>query len=329
MDKHFLEQCEPVITVGMPRSGSTMLSRLLNESPKHYVLNDLYALQMIDATNAWNGFSNREAQLTFLAHLTKVIVNRSGLGLAPWIGKCSRLTQAQLDAVLERIAPPNVPFGNWAFTIAFVMQQIGDESGQISWGWNTPQDHHHLEKIKSAFPRAKIIFLARDPSLVALSYKNQSQREAAERYHIVAQSLAWKKAISNYSIAKEKYQDSVLLMLYEDIVGRTKEAIKSVNEFLGADIPTDFNLGAIGTNSSYAHQDRNSRQSLTPMECWLADLVLFRERSSVGYDRDHAPFSFSGLPELIANTMRFSKLYSTSMMRSRDTRKRVLRLLRG
>jgi hypothetical protein len=118
-------------------------------------------------------------------------------------------------------------------------------------------------------------------------------------------------------------------MLYEDIVGRTKEAIKSVNEFLGADIPTDFNLGAIGTNSSYAHQDRNSRQSLTPMECWLADLVLFRERSSVGYDRDHAPFSFSGLPELIANTMRFSKLYSTSMMRSRDTRKRVLRLLRG
>ena len=34
----------PVVLVGLPRSGSTLLTAIVNQSPDHYVLNDLYYL---------------------------------------------------------------------------------------------------------------------------------------------------------------------------------------------------------------------------------------------------------------------------------------------
>lgn len=322
-------ESQPIVSVGMPRSGSTMLARMLNESPKHYVLNDLYALQIIDATNAWENFADRAAQLAFLEHLRKMIVVRTGLDSPAWIAHCSHLTQSQLDAVLERIEPHNVAFGNWAFTIEFVMQQIGAETGQIFWGWDTPQDHHHIDRIKAGFPRARILFLVRNPAAVLLSYKNQRKKSDADRYNVIAQSLAWRKAMRNYLRAKDKYGESVYLISYEDIVNDTKRSIDLINRFLSAEIPNDLDLASVGTNSSFRGGSGKPASNLTPFENWLSDIVLYQERKAVGYDNPRSHFSVGGIPEFLSNMMTFARSYSSAILQSRDARKRVYRLLRG
>jgi hypothetical protein len=51
----------PIIVVGQPRSGSTILTRVLNELPELFVINDFYVLQKIDAENLWRELSPAQA----------------------------------------------------------------------------------------------------------------------------------------------------------------------------------------------------------------------------------------------------------------------------
>jgi hypothetical protein len=37
----------PIIVVGQPRSGPTILTRVLNDSPERFVINDFYVVQRV------------------------------------------------------------------------------------------------------------------------------------------------------------------------------------------------------------------------------------------------------------------------------------------
>lgn len=321
-------ESQPLILVGMPRSGSTMLTRIINESPKNYLINDLYALQLIDEKNSWQEFSNRAEQLVFLEHLKKSVKIRSGLGSSGWIGQSSYLTRPQLEAILERIAPPNVEFGNWAFTIDFVMQQILAETGKTSWGWNTPQDHHHIDKIMASFPRAIILFLIRNPSAVLLSYKNHWRNTSQDKYSAIAQAFAWRKVIRNYIKAKKKYSNTIYLISYEEMIKEPRQGIEKLNRLLQTEISVDLNIESIGTNSSFQDLSTIKAKTLTPFELWISDMILFQERKYVGYDVDKADFSTDGMLDFLSRTAKFAKSYSSAILQSRDVRRRVYRLLR-
>ena len=51
----------PIFVVGQPRSGSTLLTRILNEARELFVINDFYVLQKIDAAGLWSPLTSGES----------------------------------------------------------------------------------------------------------------------------------------------------------------------------------------------------------------------------------------------------------------------------
>ena len=65
----------PIIVVGMPRSGSTLFTRLLNESSQLFVLNDFYYLQYVDSLNGFTT-NNPKIQQTLQSYVLRMIRER-------------------------------------------------------------------------------------------------------------------------------------------------------------------------------------------------------------------------------------------------------------
>ena len=87
----------PVVVIGLPRSGSTLTTAVLNQSTTHYVLNDAYFLQVIDASNSWDGFALPEHAKAFKNQLVDIIVRRSAVHSPKTITNSSRMPEQALD----------------------------------------------------------------------------------------------------------------------------------------------------------------------------------------------------------------------------------------
>ena len=53
----------PVFVVGQPRSGSTILTRVLNDIPGLFIINDFYVLQKIDSNGLWKQLTCEQAHM--------------------------------------------------------------------------------------------------------------------------------------------------------------------------------------------------------------------------------------------------------------------------
>lgn len=321
----------PTVLVGLPRSGSTLLTAILNQSPSHYILNDLYYLQFVDGRRAWRGFANGEDAAQAKLFLRNMVRHRAAVFSPKGIANSAEMSARELEQALAAIDDLDLEDGGpqWASTLENVISAAAKVLAKSGWGWNTPQDYHHADRIISQWPNARIIFLMRDPRSTLKSYKFYPKRPAAHRYHPVAQSMAWRNAARSWEIYSQKYPKNMLLVRYEDIVNNTKNEISRINAFLPASIDENLDLASLGSNSSYSDgQQAVTPRKLDPLELWLSDSVLYRERISLGFDYPSTAFSLSGIASLLRTNMRFAGHYGREALLSPDTRRRIIRLLK-
>lgn len=329
-----MEINNPTVLVGLPRSGSTLLTRILNESPSHYVLNDLYVLQKVDKQQSWKKFDNVEHAKEIKTLLTSMVRHRSAVHSPKGIANSAEMDSEQLDSALSAISDlwptksGHAVDGNWAALIEAVISTAGRVLGKPGWGWNTPQDYHHIDRIMSEWPNARIVFMMRDPRSMLKSYKYYPKRPAADRYHPLAQSLAWRNAARAWSKYSEQYPNNILLIKYENLVEDTATEIQRINAFLPSNIPESLDLAILGSNSSFTPEKKQLR-ILSPLEMWLSDSVLFRERAFLGFSYERQTFSFSGLLSLLKTSWRFSCHYGLLIATDPDIRRRISNLWRG
>ena len=332
---------KPVVLVGLPRSGSTLCTAMLNEAPELYVLNDAYILQEVDATGSWGGFKKPEHAQAMLDQITAMVKQRSAVVNKKTITNSSRMSAEALEQVLTEIAPGKVPTDGWPVLMEHAMSTAARGAGKTRWGWNTPQDLYHINKIKKAFPDALFLFMMRDPFAVLRSFKFRPREEALRRYHPLAQASAWRRAIKAYDTAKEKYPESVLMVRYEDIVKDTRNQIVRMNAFLETSIPEDLQLDSLGSNSSYRFTTPEGADpapeksvpkplgEVSGFEQWAADRIVYDARRSVGYDSDLRKLSLSGFGGFTKQSMVFAQHYGMGFLTDKNTRKRVLRFIQN
>jgi hypothetical protein len=316
----------PLIVVGMPRCGSTIFTRLLNESPDLLMINDCYYLQYVDAIN---GFSNNDyaTKVKLVEYLEELLIRRikrpesTGIGCGLMI---SNEQEAKIKEFLRNFDANQQE--DWVSILTDIMSFSADTAGNKIWGHNTPQDYLNLDLIESKFPHSKFIFMIRNPISMLGSYKFILKEEEYNndnlRYHPVLQTLAWRTSVRAFLDYKKRHPDRILLVRYEDLVADTKKTLSQVASFLDVNFPP-LDVSDFSNNSSFQGK---KRQTITDTAMWICEKIAGQEMQQLEYNLLGKKPRIKDLGNLLAVSLRVTRYYLFNLITSSDIRKRVLKL---
>lgn len=318
----------PLIIVGMPRCGSTIFTRLLNESTDLLIINDFYYLQYVDSINGFR--NNDDATKAKLAeYIEDWLIRRikrptsTGIGCGLMI---SNEQEAKIRSFLHNLDVRRLE--NWASILTEIMSFSANITNCKRWGYNTPQDYLNLDLLHKKFPRGKFIFMIRDPRSMLSSYKfmikNKDNNNDSIRYHPILQSIAWRTSIRTFLDYQERNRDNILLVRYEDLVGNTKKVLSQVEKFTNASFPL-LDVSDFSNNSSFKNK---KRKNISDTETWLCEKIAGKEIKRLNYILSKKKPRLEDLKNLIFISARVTQYYLSSIITSVDTRKRVLKLVK-
>ncbi|MBX2865712.1 MAG: sulfotransferase, partial [Leptolyngbyaceae cyanobacterium MAG.088] len=249
----------PIILVGLPRSGSTLVSRILNDSLNCFIINDFYYLQYVESIDGYTKF-DQDTKALLVDFIVDQVRNRTrpeDLEDEVWFGLPFSEVELQKIAAFAEAYKANGEVKNWAQILQDMMQYLAELANKPIWGYNTPQDYLNFDVISEAFSEAKFIFLLRSPLATLLSYKYYwttapKFRDDRGRYHPIVQSLAWRTCANTYFDLKEKHgQSRFMLIKFEEVLGNIDQVLADISQFSGIEFPT-IDLNSFGHNSSLA-----------------------------------------------------------------------------
>lgn len=228
-----LTQPSPLLVVGAPRSGNTLVRRVLLASGQIYIPPETYVLgEVIERWKRWRRLDWREKVFLFASYFDRH---------ANW----PEMDVPSLAAfVTEAVGWPEEKHDLRALLdglYGFLARQHGFAAPR--WGDKTPWNTMHLKSIVKFLPDAQFLYLVRDGrDSVA------SQVKADMRTVDVAVDR-WVQA--NSACARFLPRDRTLKMSYEDIVTKPKGAFDRIFGFARMDFAPEYltrvpaNLGDI------------------------------------------------------------------------------------
>lgn len=271
---------DPIVILGQPRSGSTILTRFINEDPSVFIVNDFYVLQKIDADNLWDPLTSDEA-FRVAQWVYRILEIRCTQEIGKTLEQPIHLSLESLAKVKQLVCAQWPEFLLWSDVLHMIFERAATLAGATRWGWNTPQDHQHLARIFAGFPQALVICQLRQPNAVLASYKNvEGWWHDPRRYNPVVLAYAWKKAATNTQYWQHEKPSQFKLIRYEDLVRDTPKVSESLAEFLHLTaLPTS--LDGFGKNSSLT--GAKPKKNVTGLESRLAQKICGESASRLGF----------------------------------------------
>ena len=276
----------PIFLFSLPRSGSTLLQRVLADRN-----------EIDTATEPW-----------ILLHLiyplkTKSLVmeyshNVAGIGLEDFIGGLRGGEEAYRSELAQ-----------------FVLRLYGRSSRKTGAKYfldKTPRYHLILDEIIEMFPEGKFIFLWRNPLSVAASISNTWD---AGHWNLYRFEIDMYRGINNLIVAYEKHRQRCHAVRYEDLLSDSDAAWDSIFQYLNLP-PTDGKIninnvavaGRLGDKMGVAAYDHLSREPEEKWKQWVCNPLrkawcyrylnwLGSERiSTMGYSMDELLTQLNSLP---------------------------------
>ncbi len=215
-----MQESDFFFIVGCPRSGTTLLSVLLDRHshlciPPETAFFDEVAPMLLRATEGE------------LAERLAVWPRLGEMGITP-------------DAVLRELAGPRVFPTN---VLAALLRVYANLMSKPRCGEKTPQHLRHVPTILQCYPRARIICLIRDGRDVALSLLNMPWWQ-----HSLAEAVAlWKTSIELMEVYQLRYPGQIEVVRYEHLARQPEAILARLMPFLGEKFePTqlDITLGS-------------------------------------------------------------------------------------
>ncbi|MEH6834191.1 MULTISPECIES: sulfotransferase family protein [Falsihalocynthiibacter] len=271
---------DPIVIVGQPRSGSTILTRLLNEDPSVFIVNDFYVLQKIDAENLWEPLTSDEA-FRVAQWVYRILEIRSTQEVGKTLEQPIHLSLDNLGEVKQLVCAEWPDFLLWSDVLHMIFERAATLAGATRWGWNTPQDHQHLDRIYAGFPQALVVCQLRQPNAVLASYKNvEGWWHDRRRYNPVVLAYAWKKAAASTEFWLKEKPEQFQFIRYEDLVGDTPKTSEAFARFLRLTaLPNS--LEGLGENSSMS--GTKPKKNVTGLESRLAQKICAESATRLGF----------------------------------------------
>ena len=112
-----------------------------------------------------------------------------------------------------------------------------EQHGVPIFGEKSPQHYLHVDRLASWYPKAKFIYLMRDPRATTLSYAKQ-KRIMKNVYR--GMSL-WLRAEESWVMAEQSLgSERVMKVHYEELVHDPEKVMREISEFLGVEFQPDM-----------------------------------------------------------------------------------------
>lgn len=277
----------PIIIVGCPRSGTTLLQLMLHAHPRIAIPPENRFL--LPAYRDRHRFGD-----------LRVAANRRSL--ATWLVSDGSTKFADFgldpDEVVERIVAGPPTLGS---ALATVFRAYADRFGKPRWGDKRPSYLTNLHVIERLFPSAQIVHIVRDGRDCTASLKEMAWHEGGG-YGSVA---AWAKSMDHAWWAARRWgPDSFYELRYERLVTDAEPELATLCEFLGEEYhpamtePKEVAATVVPRRKKHHALTRQAvtdarigswAQRLTPEEISLSETFLARPLRRYGYELSGAP----------------------------------------
>lgn len=206
----------PFFIIGSPRSGTTLLERILNRHSRLFIPPEteyFYLLQRY--TDSFDEKVGRQALIKFLKQYEKEEAFQF-LGL-------------QCGSELYRLADGVTSF---AELFCQLMATLADSSGKERWIEKTPHHLRYAEKISKSLPNSKFILLMRDGRAVI----NSRLKHPNWENNIVTSARKWGCDANTANALRNRLPEGNLYVLYyEKLLINPELEVRQLLDYLGED----------------------------------------------------------------------------------------------
>jgi hypothetical protein len=277
----------PIIVVGCPRSGTTMLQLMLHAHPRIAIPPETrFVLEVYRQRRSFGDLDLPDRRRT----LARWIVDRPQTRFAD-LGLDAEQTVEQIVA-----APPTL-----GSALGTIFRGYSDRFGKPRWGDKRPAYLQNLDRILRLFPDAQIVNIVRDGRDCVASLKEMSWH----RKDIYSTVAAWARAVDDGRRAAARLDRSQYHQLrYEDLVADPHRQLRALCDFLDEEYdpamarPSEVAEVAVPARKTWhwrtrAEVDgarvRSWQQRLTPDEIALCEAALGERLAACGYEPSEAP----------------------------------------
>jgi len=215
-----LNKKRPLFIVGSPRSGTTFLTRLLNQFLDIHVGRDagsfLRLKLLLDKYGDLKERKNMERLIrdVFKDHFFYKRIIKRGLNIT-------------VDVALQEFEGEN-----FAELMDYLMMQLAINHGKSRWGNKQPAYALHIAELHELFPEAKFLHIVRDGRDVALSMRKTRETAVERNWYYAAKD--WEHHVLSARQAGTKLPFGTYMEInYEDLMKTPVQIFKKIIEFMG------------------------------------------------------------------------------------------------
>jgi Sulfotransferase family len=224
----------PIFIVGTSRSGTTLLSRMLDTHSEIAILPETWWYVVLDRLGCLEEFTNPWQTALFYHEV--------------WENLKSCKDPAARVMAREASRDPKY-VGPTARLIERIGKAYAQERQAKIWGEKTPGHALWLPQIRNLFPRARVLFIVRDPRDVLVSYDDRWNHGRRDSDYVIS-SAALLKYFLGYLLRSPGFApEQIRLVKYESLVAGPSEVLEQVCQFLGV----EFQPSMLGYYRRYAN----------------------------------------------------------------------------
>ena len=208
----------PVFIVGMSRSGTTLLSRMLDEHSQIAILPETWMYVVLDRLGCLKEFNDPwQAPLFFneVWHNLRYYHDPAAQVLAREASRAGRY-QGPTALLLERLG-----------------RAYAKERNAKIWGEKTPSHALWLPQIRALFPEARILFMVRDPRDVVLSYDDRWDKSKRDTEYLASTASLLKYYLNHLLHHPAFPARQIRWLRYESLVVDPATELEKICKFLG------------------------------------------------------------------------------------------------
>lgn len=206
---------EPIFIVGMPRSGTTLLSLLLDAHSRLAITPETHYFEKF-----WGKCERRKCRSDERQFERFVRYFLSGSEV-----RAFGFSEVERDGLLDEILQGE---RSHRAVLGLTAARYAQMRRKARWGEKTPGHALFVDRILDTFPEASILQIVRDPRDVALSLGKVPWGWG----NVVEVSRRWRRCVGLMDLEDRLTRDNYLAVRYEDVVREPEPTLAKICEFL-------------------------------------------------------------------------------------------------